>query len=370
MTSKIKHFNTKLAGIFALFCILTLVGCSSSGLKTIDKKISQSFVKLDRKPYIPLSTVCNYYKLSWQWDGFSKIIVVEGPQIKIKLYPGSSLILKGEEVYDLNIPVKIHKGIVMVPETFLRLFFKEKKEVYIPRDKKPDFSIRKIVIDAGHGGKDPGAIGKGEIREKDIVLEFAHRLKKELENYGIKVILTRDKDIFYPLKERSDVANEEKADFFISVHANASTSSSVRGVELYYLSMDYDSFAEAVQMRENAVIKLEEKADYNYSDNLNATLWDMILSENRVESIEMANFIAEELTRALKLKTRFVKGAKFHVLKGAHMPAVLLEIGYITNTLEAERLCNDYYQQMLVEAITAGIVNYKKAFEQSEGFSK
>ena len=134
--------------------------------------------------------------------------------------------------------------------------------------------------------------------------------------------------------------------------------------------MNYDNLAKAVQIRENASIKYEEKADYEHSDYLNATLWDMILSENRVESIEMANSIASELRKALKLKTRFVRGARFHVLKGTQMPAVLLEIGYITNRTEAGRLCNGYYQQMLAEAVTAGIVNYKKLFEQTEGFSR
>ncbi len=364
-----KQYNYCILLIVCLFlCSLTASGCSRTGSVSVGGRVGRSFVKLDRKQYVPLIVVCEQYNLSWDWDGFSKIITVKNLKSNAKLFPNSGLILFNNEVVDLKSQVKIHNGQIMVPESFLRLFTKEEPPLQLRR--KSAFSIRKIVIDAGHGGKDPGAVGRMGIQEKDIVLDIALRLKNELTKYGVEVVLTRDADVFYELKKRTEIANREKADFFISVHVNAARTSSVHGFEAYYLSTAYDDFSKAVQIRENAAIKFEEDSDYEYSSDLNVTLWDMILSENRIESIEMANSISDELKRALKLNTRYIRGARFHVLKGANMPAVLLEMGYITNKNEAMHLNNAYYRQMLAEAVAAGIVRYKKLFELSDGFSK
>jgi N-acetylmuramoyl-L-alanine amidase len=136
------------------------------------------------------------------------------------------------------------------------------------------------------------------------------------------------------------------------------------------LSTEHDDFSKAVQIRENAVLSFEDSTAFAASEGLNATLWDMMLSENRIESIEMANTIARGLNNILKLKTRHVSGAMFYVLKGARMPAVLLEVGYLSNPTEATHLNNGYYRQMLAEAIASGIISYKQEFELNNGFSK
>ncbi len=351
--------------IFFLFFTVALTGCAAP---RATKKILGSR-KLAKKQYLPLATVCANYELSWDWDGFSKVINIKKHNLEIKLSLGSSLILYNNKVQDLGKPVRLYKGLIMVPTSFSRLFFKRRKPVLKPRKVKKRFTIKKIAIDAGHGGKDPGAVGKGGIKEKRIVLDIVKRLKKELAKKNITVILTRDRDVFLPLKKRSQIANYAEADFFISIHANAVRSASVRGFEAYYLSTDYDDFAKATQLRENAAVKFETDSDYEYSSNLNVTLWDMMLRENKIESYEMANSIARELRRNLNLKTRYIKGAMFYVLKGAKMPAVLLEVGYLTNRTEAARLNNPHYRQMLVEAIVAGIIRYKKRFEATNGFS-
>ncbi len=368
MASKKQYIHLFLLIVCLFLCSIALSGCSSTGSVTLSGKMGRSFVRIDRKQYIPLTVVCKHYDLSWDWDGFSKIITVKNLKSRAQLFIGSGLILFNNEVFDLKSPIKIYKGQIMAPESFLRLFAKEKLSVQLNR--KSVFSIRKIVIDAGHGGKDPGAVSKNGIQEKNIVLDISLRLKNELTKHGIEVVLTRDTDVFHELKKRTQIANKEKADFFISVHANAANSSSVHGFEAFYLSTSYDDFSKAVQIRENAVIKFEEEADYKNSSDLNVTLWDMILSENRIESIEMANSISDELKRTLKLNTRYIRGARFHVLKGANMPAVLLEMGYLSNNNEAVQLNNAYYRQMLAEAVAAGIVRYKELFELSEGFSK
>ncbi len=355
-------FKGKKYIIFFLMLVFCLSGCSGSRGK--------HSIKIDRSRYTLLSDFCEKQGFNWEWDGFSQIITVKNFKVTAKLYPGSDLVLYDNQVCDLKSPIIVHQGMIMVPKSFDSLFSGKTLSYAEVKPKAGSFSIRRIVIDAGHGDHDPGAIGYKGIQEKDIVLDIAKRLKKVLVAEGIEVLLTRDTDIFLPLKKRSDIANKAKADFFISIHANAAEARSAYGFEAYFLSTAYDDFSKAVQIRENAVIKYEENADYKKSNDLNATLWDMILSENRIESIEMANAIAGQLKKSLKLRIRYVKGAKFYVLKGAQMPAVLLEVGYLTNSEEGARLNNPYYRQMLAESIAEGINRYRKIFELSDGFSR
>ena len=346
-----------------VLCFSTILsGCASTGSYKIEKYA--------KKVYVPLQSVCRKYKLSWEWNGFSNVIVVRKLHKEIKLCIGSSLMLANSVVEDLGAPVNIKNGIVMVPKTIEGIFSLSKTK-YAERAKSLKIMpIEKIVIDAGHGGKDPGAVGIGGIKEKDIVLDIAKRLRTILKKKNITVVMTRDRDIFIPLKRRFEIANKENADFFISIHANAAHSSSARGFEAYYLSPGYDDFSKAVQIRENAAVQYEKYNKIEYSKDLNAVLWDMILSENRIESVEMAKIISFKLKKILKLRTRYIKGAMFYVLKGARMPAVLIETGYVTNSQEASQLNNPYYRQMLAESIAAGIMGFKERFELTNGFSK
>ncbi|MFH1459329.1 MAG: N-acetylmuramoyl-L-alanine amidase [Candidatus Omnitrophota bacterium] len=364
-------YNLTVLIFFSVILSLTLSGCAGSGKTRASLgKITERSVKINGKRYVSVFEICKNQNISYDWDGFSNIITLKKEGIQIKLCLGSSLILYADQVHDLESPVRVYNGLIMAPDSFVKFFLIE-KEIIPPKEAKPGiFKIKKIVIDAGHGGKDPGAVGKSGIKEKDIVLDLAQRLGKELKKQGINVVLTRNTDIFHSLQKRSQIANEENADFFISIHANAAQTSSAQGFEAYYLSVDHDDFSKAVQIRENAAIKFEDNTEYQYSTDLNATLWDMILSENRIESIKMAKFVADELKRNLKLNTRYIKGANFYVLKGAKMPAVLLEAGYLTNSQEAARLNNAYYRQMLAEAISSGIIKYKRTFELNNGFSR
>ena len=361
-----KNFK-KYINILLIFLIIGASGCAGRSYKP---DIGQSGrLRIDNRKYSDILEIVKENRLSWQWDAFNNVITVKNPKFKAKLYPGSSLVLCGKQIHDLGDPVVESNGKIMVPNVFSGLI--QGKTVIIEEEKvkTADFSIRTVVIDAGHGGKDPGALGPGDIKEKDIVLDIAKRLAVQLREEKINVVMTRDTDIFHSLEKRSEIANNAKADFFVSIHANAAEARSANGFEAFYLSNDYDDHGKAVQMRENAAIKYEENAEYVKSKDLNATLWDMIFCENRIESIEMANSISSSLQKRLELRTRYIRGANFYVLKGAYMPAVLLEVGYLSNATEAKRLNNPYYRQMLAEAIAAGIIDYKKAFELNEGFS-
>jgi len=225
--------------------------------------------------------------------------------------------------------------------------------------------IRTIVIDPGHGGKDPGAIGPKGSEEKDLVLKMAHNLAKELhKNLRTRVILTRYHDIFLPLSERTAIANREKADLFVSIHCNASLKPGTKGFEVYFLSDEAsDEEAQAVANMENSVMALEEKKEKG--NELSSILWSLTMNEFMNESYELCSLVASEVDRELKIgDNRGVKQAGFRVLRGAKMPAILVEAGFISNRAEARRLGSSKFQKEFVESVCAGVKKYKEWLEK------
>jgi len=225
--------------------------------------------------------------------------------------------------------------------------------------------IKTIIIDPGHGGKDPGAIGPWGTKEKDVVLEIAHKLAKELhKNLKIRVILTRYHDIFLPLAERTAIANRERADLFISIHANASLKSRTKGFEIYFLSDEAsDEEAQAVANMENSVIALEERKEKG--NELSSILWSLAMNEFMNESYELCSHISSQVDNELRLAdNRGVKQAGFRVLRGAKMPAILVEAGFISNRSEEGKLKSSKFQNKIVESICAGVKKYKEWIER------
>jgi N-acetylmuramoyl-L-alanine amidase len=221
--------------------------------------------------------------------------------------------------------------------------------------------IRTIVIDAGHGGKDPGAVGSYGTKEKDINLEVAKSLERLLTREGrFTVILTRQDDTFIPLDERADIANRHKADLFISIHCNAALSPKSNGFEIYFLSEKAtDDDAAAVARRENAVVELEGitgKAKHK----LQELLWSLARTETLNESSEIAAFMARQVGSRLPLVNRGVRQAGFFVLKGADMPAVLVESAFLSNPGEEGLLKSARYRTQLTDALYAGLLDYEK----------
>ena len=339
-----------------------------SGCKTTQKHCYNR-VKVRQKKYVPLLQVCAKHNLSWDWDGFAKVVTVKNFNTEVRFCPGSALVSVNGKIYNLSIPIKIQKNSFVVPANFDAFFAKTVKSTESWQKLRKKNTLKRIVIDPGHGGKDPGGIGVKNIYEKNVVLDVSRRLKKVLLKEGIDVILTRDTDIFYSLMQRSVIANQAEADFFVSVHANIARTSSVHGFEVFYLSNEYDNFTKAVKIKDNIVRKIEKQKNYQYSADLNTVIWDMVLAENRIESIEMAKTISLTLKKMLNLKTRYIRGKKFAVLKNTNIPAVLLELGFLSNYNEAAKLSNPYYRQMLAEAIAAGIMRYKHKYELTNGFT-
>ena len=217
--------------------------------------------------------------------------------------------------------------------------------------------LRKIVLDPGHGGKDPGAIGVGGIAEKDIVLSVAKKLARKLRTeLGVQVVLTRNVDRFVALEDRTATANSEDADLFISLHVNASPNSEARGIETYYLDNTTDEAAIRLAARENRTSRR------NISD-LQFILSDMMQNMKLEDSITLAHRLQGALVGGMTkitgdVKDLGVKKALFHVLVGARMPSVLVEMFFITHRAEARAMSQDSHQDALVEALYEGIQKF------------
>jgi N-acetylmuramoyl-L-alanine amidase len=217
--------------------------------------------------------------------------------------------------------------------------------------------VKKIVIDPGHGGKDPGAIAFG-LKEKDIVLNIAKKLVPVLEKeLNCEVLLTRDQDVFISLEERTAIANSQNADLFVSLHINAHPSSKVRGLETYYLNLTTDAEAMRVAARENAT------STHQMSD-LQGILSDIMKNSKVRESSRLAQQVHNSiLTKARNngfsnIKNLGVKQAPFYVLIGAEMPAILIEIAFISNEEDVKNLQNVNFITMLTQEIAYGIRTY------------
>ncbi len=216
--------------------------------------------------------------------------------------------------------------------------------------------IRKIIIDPGHGGKDPGAMAFG-LKEKDIVLKVAKKVKRILrKKYKYEARLTRNTDVFLPLEERTALANTTGADLFVSIHVNAHPSKTVRGIETFYLNLATNAEAMRVAARENAT------STHNISE-MQSILTDLMQNSKILESSRLAKFVQMNMISGLKksnyqVKDHGVKKAPFYVLIGAQMPAVLAEISFITNPTDAKRLHKDSFLDEIARQIAAGITAY------------
>ena len=226
--------------------------------------------------------------------------------------------------------------------------------------------LRLIVLDAGHGGHDPGATGPSGLTEKEVVLDVTRRVARMVEdNLGVKVALTRNADVFVPLRDRTNFANKQRADLFVSIHANAHPRAVSEGVETYFLSSEAsDNDARQVAAVENGVVQLESPASRAKGDLLKSILWDLAQSEFQQESSFMAETVQDSMTRSLNLVNRGVKQAGFYVLGGAAMPAILIEIGFLTNPKEEKKLATPAYRESVARAIYAGLSEYKHRYDQ------
>jgi len=234
--------------------------------------------------------------------------------------------------------------------------------------KPRDNSVTTIVLDPGHGGKDPGAVGKKlKAQEKVINLAIALKLKHMLETeLGINVLLTRSDDRFVSLQDRTRFANENKADLFVSLHTNASKSTQSKGLETYYLSTAQTSDARAAEALENEVVERYEggSAAKSKYDDLDFILSDLSQTEHLESSNSMAINVQQNLIAGTQGCDRGVKQANYKDLSGAIMHSILVEMGFISNAEEEQLLMNEEYQERVARTIFEGIKRFKFRYDR------
>jgi len=225
--------------------------------------------------------------------------------------------------------------------------------------------IRRVVLDPGHGGHDPGARGKNGTREKDVVLDIALQLSRILSaEYGLDVVMTRSTDVFVELQERTAIANKVGADLFVSIHANAAPNRNANGIETYYLNL-----AKTEKVAQLAA--LENGTSLEKVSLLQAVLFDLMANYKLNDSAHLAEEVQKALVRKISrvnpsLRNLGVKQGPFYVLVGATMPSILVETAFISNPAEEERLADPSYRAATAAGIADGIAAYMSQLSRGE----
>lgn len=288
-------------------------------------------------------------------DPLVRAVRVSPERVRIELDPQAQV-----SHYTLSRPFRlvfdIHRG---APEP-------ETPQLALPRDRP---GVHTIVIDPGHGGTESGAVSPQGTQEKELTLALARALQARLQaRLPVKVILTRTQDETLELEERAAIANENKADLFISLHLNSSLGASAFGAETYFLSVEASDAAAAARAEAENRLSDDGAAARPEGDplyDLQFMLWDLAQSRHLAESQAFAKLVQEELNTALGLRDRGVKQAPFRVLNGAAMPAVLVELGFLSNPEEEKRLNDPAHRAQLVDAIVRAIGRYR-ALQEGE----
>ena len=290
-------------------------------------------------------------------DPFVQDVTITPEQVRIQVAQGldiASYVLENpfRIVFDVHQPSSVETPALAAPGT--------------TAERAP--GIHTIVVDPGHGGSETGAIGPSGVAEKELTLLLARDLEARLAaRLGVRVVLTRSEDANLPLDTRAAIANQNKADLFISIHLNSSLGSGARGAETYFLSAEAsDARAAKAAAAENNAPGAAVPPPADTKDeikDLELILWDLAQTRHLAESQRFATLIQGELNEALQLKDRGVKQAPFRVLNGAEMPAVLVELGFLSNPDEEKKLQDAEYRGALVEALTRAVGKYKEQIE-------
>ncbi|MFH0855513.1 MAG: N-acetylmuramoyl-L-alanine amidase [Candidatus Omnitrophota bacterium] len=360
-------FKGLLSLLIGLSVLINFSGCAS-----IPVKEALPTYNINGLTYYSLIPLCESRGIVWQYDTFTRVIVLKKGPDRINLKVGDDLILVNQRAILLNHPVDVHEGAVAVPVKFKEQVIDVLFRVPAASPRKaPVFRIsdklKRIVVDAGHGGNDPGAIGRTGLREKDVNLDIAKRLAILLRSEGVDVVMTRSTDRFIPLGSRVEITNNAKADLFVSIHSNANRTRSMNGFEIYYTALSANDAKRALSAAKNATLRLEGASFASNSLELKAMLWDMIYAYDRAESIQLAKNICRTVASDMNLKVIGIKGARFEVLRGSRIPAILVETGFVSNYNEERMLKNGFYRQKIAESIMDGIRDYAQELAMVEG---
>ena len=383
-----KLFKSIYPIFYYLFFISWCFASTQGTIKIIDSKNftigKVNYIK-ENQYYISINNFSDILLNNNFTNNNTEKMVVYFGDTKIKITANISFVIINEKAYQLDNNVFQRKGEYYAPlDDFLALLTQHTNTDYsmdydsmsisldgvvqnAPELKTTDLVEEKkkwqfdtIIIDPGHGGKDPGSVGHKGTKEKDIVLDVSKRLARKIQkNLRIKTVLTRDEDVFVRLQDRTKFANTNEGDLFISIHVNSNESKKPSGFETYLLKPGRNQEAINVALRENSVIELEGNEFEKLTDEqlIQAT----IAQSGFVQySEKFAALIQEEIDKRVQSRNRGVKQAGFYVLMGASMPNVLIELGYISNPNEEKKLNSSSYRDMLATSIYYAILEYQK----------
>lgn len=347
-------------------------------VKKLDVKIETKLI--GGKIFLPIYKICRLLNTKVEYSSLTDRIILTHSDRKITLFINTNQYIIGEsKIYDLpDSPKLIKKNLLVSGESFatvltdlllVEVLWDEKGKRLTVTDKDINSlnyiltsskKLKKIIIDAGHGGHDAGAVGDNRLKEKDVVLDIALKLAERLERKDIEVILTRKDDTFISLPDRVKIANKSNADLFVSIHANASPdrNPNAKGTEVYIFNLVASS-KEAQELADRENIGVETKY-------LNLVLNDLKKRCDDNDSINSAGYILENMVNELGLIGRADKKimrAPFYVLAHTHMPAVLVEVAFITNPNEEYLLSTRNFRLKSADAIFSGIRDYKNLVE-------
>ncbi len=301
-----------------------------------------------------LSEICKANSVSLQFDSVTQVVTLNKNNVTAKVLVGSDVVLIDSEKILLSGPVRRMKEGLFVPPDFGRKVM----ERFGARD---DFAIKKfreIVIDPGHGGKDPGARGRSGLDEKIVVLDIAKRLKRSLEDKGINVIMTRNSDEFLSLKQRTEIACRSKADLFISIHANSSRAKNAEGFEVYFLRELDSKEKKNDELKDNQRIKFRNLAMSRSAPAVENIVWDMMYSYKQGESRRLAEYLMLRTPNSLDAANRGSKSCAFFVLRNTLIPAILVEVGFVSNVKEERLLKTGTYRERIANSLAKHILDY------------
>ena len=315
-------------------------------------------VRVSNSDYIDIAGFCKKCNFEYSFDTIDDLIriypsdtlkgMVSSKEIKLLL--NSSVGMLGGSIFYLRKPPVCCRGKIFLPRQLKKVITSGKFVSF-----RPLFAINTIVIDPGHGGKDPGAISAGGLMEKTVNLIVSRYLKEELEKMGFKVILTRNRDVFLSLAERSNIAKQCNADLFISIHANANHSRKVNGIEVYYL----DPLRLKAMERSARLAKSESFQGKNMPVEVKTILWDLLITKNYGFSVEISDILYLTF-KNLGFNVKPPRKAPFYVLRFAYVPSVLFEMGYLSNHHEEKALRKKHYQKRIARTIALAVSSLKR----------
>ncbi len=301
-----------------------------------------------------LSDLCREEGIQLDWDSVSQVITLTRAGRKAKILPGSPAVYVDGRKAVLDGPVVRQDGRIRLPPDFPGKIL----PVFREKEKQIATLYKNILLDPGHGGKDPGAVGRSGLFEKDVVLDICRRLKTNLEAMGLNVMMTREGDRFVSLDERAAMAGRIGADLFISVHANSERGHSAKGFEVFYLRPVPEDMVHYTYLNRENRAALTRYAFEHDNPVLEDIVFDLLYDHKQAESQKLAGIISRRTSAELQTGNRGIEGAGFRVLKNTLIPAVLVEVGFISNRGEEDLLKTGSYRQRIADGLTQSLADY------------